>query len=114
MTSGGSATGSAATCGRSWTRSSRRVSSSRWTSGSTRCWPPGCSRSRDPGGRILAAGVTDPRSTSQSTPIGELTISVVSERGVMWTMFSDEDVGPELGRLESRWGRRFGRVRRGS
>ncbi len=51
----------------------------------------------------MAAGVTDPRSTSLSTPIGELTI-VVSERGVMWTMFSDEDVGPELGRLESRLG----------
>jgi methylated-DNA-[protein]-cysteine S-methyltransferase len=47
--------------------------------------------------------VTDLRSSSLPTPIGELTI-VVSERGVVWTMFSDEDIGPELARLEIRLG----------
>jgi methylated-DNA-[protein]-cysteine S-methyltransferase len=44
--------------------------------------------------------VTEHRSTSLATPLGDMTI-VVSERGVVWTMFSDDDAGPELDRLEA-------------
>jgi methylated-DNA-[protein]-cysteine S-methyltransferase len=51
----------------------------------------------------VAAGVTDHRSTSIATPLGDMTV-VVSERGVVWTMFSDDAVGLELERLESRLG----------
>lgn len=45
--------------------------------------------------------MTGYRSTSIPTPLGEMNV-VVSERGVVWTLFSDEDVGPDLERLESR------------
>lgn len=51
----------------------------------------------------MAPGVTGYRSTSLPTPLGDMMV-VVSERGVVWTMFSDEDVGPELERLEARLG----------
>jgi methylated-DNA-[protein]-cysteine S-methyltransferase len=44
--------------------------------------------------------VTGYRSTSIPTPLGDM-IVVVSERGVVWTMFSDEDLGLELERLEA-------------
>jgi methylated-DNA-[protein]-cysteine S-methyltransferase len=47
--------------------------------------------------------VTDHRSTSIPTPLGDMTV-VVSDRGVVWTMFSDEDVGLELERLEGQLG----------
>jgi methylated-DNA-[protein]-cysteine S-methyltransferase len=47
--------------------------------------------------------VTGIRSTSISTPLGDMT-AVVSDDGVVWTMFSDEDVGPQLERLEERLG----------
>jgi methylated-DNA-[protein]-cysteine S-methyltransferase len=43
------------------------------------------------------------RSTVVPTPIGEMVI-VLSERGVVWTMFSDDGIGPELDRLEARLG----------
>jgi methylated-DNA-[protein]-cysteine S-methyltransferase len=56
--------------------------------------------------------VTDHRSTSIATPLGDLTI-VVSERGVVWTMFSDEDVAPELDRLEARLGSSIRTAERG-
>jgi methylated-DNA-[protein]-cysteine S-methyltransferase len=51
----------------------------------------------------VAAGVTDHRSISIPTPLGDMTV-VVSQRGVVWTMFSDEGVGPEMERLEARLG----------
>jgi methylated-DNA-[protein]-cysteine S-methyltransferase len=51
----------------------------------------------------VAAGVTDHRSTAVATPLGEMTI-VVSDRGVVWTMFSDDDTPPEMERLEARLG----------
>ena len=51
----------------------------------------------------MAAGVTSYRSISFPTPLGDM-IVVLSERGVVWTMFFDEDVGPELERLEGRLG----------
>jgi methylated-DNA-[protein]-cysteine S-methyltransferase len=47
--------------------------------------------------------VTGHRSTSIPTPLGDM-IVVVSDRGVVWTTFSDDDVGPELERLEKRLG----------
>ncbi len=47
--------------------------------------------------------MTGYRSTSVPTPLGDLTI-VLSDDGVMATMFSDEDAGPELDRLEARLG----------
>jgi methylated-DNA-[protein]-cysteine S-methyltransferase len=47
--------------------------------------------------------VTGHRSTSIPTPLGEMVV-VVSERGVVWTMFSDEEVGLELEWLETRLG----------
>ena len=49
----------------------------------------------------MAAGVTGYVSTVMGTPLGEMAI-VVSERGVLWTMFSDDDDGPELDLLEAR------------
>jgi methylated-DNA-[protein]-cysteine S-methyltransferase len=51
----------------------------------------------------LAAGVTEHRSTSIPTPLGDMSV-VVSDRGVVWTMFSDEDVDLELEKLEARLG----------
>jgi methylated-DNA-[protein]-cysteine S-methyltransferase len=51
----------------------------------------------------VATGVTSYRSTPVSTPIGDLLV-VVSDRGVVWTMFIDDDVGPELDRLMTRLG----------
>lgn len=45
--------------------------------------------------------MTGYRSTPVPTPLGDMTV-VVSERGVVWAVFSDEDVGPELERLEAR------------
>jgi methylated-DNA-[protein]-cysteine S-methyltransferase len=47
--------------------------------------------------------VTSYRSTQVSTPIGELLV-VVSDRGVVWTTFADDDVEPELDRLMTRLG----------
>jgi methylated-DNA-[protein]-cysteine S-methyltransferase len=47
--------------------------------------------------------MTDHRSTSIPTPLGDMTV-VVSDRGVAWTVFSNEDAGPELERLEVRLG----------
>lgn len=47
--------------------------------------------------------MTSYRSTPIPTPLGDMTV-VASERGVVWTMFSDEDAGPELERLEERLG----------
>lgn len=49
----------------------------------------------------MAAGVSTYASTSVATPIGEMTI-VVSDRGVVWTMFSDDGSVPELDELEER------------
>ncbi len=51
----------------------------------------------------MAAGVTRYRSTPVSTPIGDLLV-VVSDHGVIWTTFFDEDVEPELDRLITRLG----------
>ena len=39
--------------------------------------------------------MTSYRSTLVSTPIGDLLV-VVSERGVIWTTFVDDEVEPEL------------------
>ncbi len=47
-------------------------------------------------------------STLIPTPLGVMAV-VVSDDGVVWTMFSDEDVGPELERLEARLGTSIGR-----
>ena len=47
--------------------------------------------------------MTSYRSTPVSTPIGDLLV-VVSERGVIWTTFVDDDVEPELDRLMTRLG----------
>jgi methylated-DNA-[protein]-cysteine S-methyltransferase len=47
--------------------------------------------------------VTGYRSTSIPTPLGEMTV-VLSERGVVWTMFSDEDIVLEMERIETRLG----------
>lgn len=47
--------------------------------------------------------MTSYRSTQVSTPIGELLV-VVSDRGVVWTTFADDDVEPELDRLMTRLG----------
>ena len=51
----------------------------------------------------MATGVMEHRSTSIATPLGDLSL-VVSDRGVVWTMFSDEDVDQDLERLEARLG----------
>ena len=47
--------------------------------------------------------MTSYRSTPVSTPIGDLLV-VVSDRGVVWTTFIDDDVEPELDRLMTRLG----------
>jgi methylated-DNA-[protein]-cysteine S-methyltransferase len=47
--------------------------------------------------------VTGHRSTTIATPLGDM-IVVVSDRGVVWTMFADDDIGPEQERLEKRLG----------
>jgi O-6-methylguanine DNA methyltransferase len=51
----------------------------------------------------MATGVMDHRSTSIPTPLGDMSV-VVSDRGVIWTMFSDEDVDQDVERLEARLG----------
>ncbi len=47
--------------------------------------------------------MTSYRSTRVSTPIGDLLV-VVSDRGVVWTTFIEDEVEPELDRLEMRLG----------
>ncbi len=47
--------------------------------------------------------MTSYRSTTVSTPIGDLLV-VGSDRGVVWTTFIDDDVEPELDRLMTRLG----------
>ncbi len=47
--------------------------------------------------------MTDHRSTSIPTPLGDLTV-VVSGRGVVWTMFSDEETVLDLDQLEAHIG----------
>jgi methylated-DNA-[protein]-cysteine S-methyltransferase len=47
--------------------------------------------------------VTGYRSTPVPTPFGDM-IVVVSDRGVVWTTFTDDDIGPEQERLERRLG----------
>jgi methylated-DNA-[protein]-cysteine S-methyltransferase len=51
----------------------------------------------------VAARVTSYRSTPVPTPFGDM-IVVVSDRGVVWTTFTDDDIGPEQERLEKRLG----------
>lgn len=51
----------------------------------------------------MATGVTGYRSTAIPTPLGDMTV-VVSEGGVVWTTFSEEDVDLEQDRLEARLG----------
>jgi methylated-DNA-[protein]-cysteine S-methyltransferase len=51
----------------------------------------------------MAAGVTGYVSTVMGTPLGEMAI-VVSERGVVWTTFIEDEDVPELGALEARLG----------
>ena len=43
--------------------------------------------------------MTSYRSTPVSTPIGDLLV-VVSDHGVIWTTFFDDEVEPELDRLD--------------
>ena len=48
----------------------------------------------------MAAGVTGYASIVMGTPLGEMAI-VVSDHGVVWTMFSEEEAVPELDALEA-------------
>ena len=49
----------------------------------------------------MAPGMTSYASTSVATPLGGMTI-VASDRGVVWTTFTDDDSDPELDELEAR------------